>query len=137
MAIDKRFLTPPNRSDVVVDKEGRFSQRMSTYLESLGRTIEEVNDDIISIEQISVTTVNTSTYNTDGDQRIVCLVPTVITLQNTDLIDGTEVTIKRVSGQVTINSPLGIDGDTTLILTRDGTSVTLIYNGDLNNWFII
>ena len=158
-------LIPPRREDALLNG-GNVSQRYIEYFEELanvsnltGGDVEDLQtqifandvdiaangDDILDNANDIITnqlalgdlTVKTSNFTTTRTQRIICNAAITITLDGTPQ-DDDKVYIKRVNGQVTIDgNGNNIDGETSITLVIEYTSVLLTYSSTLGDWFIM
>jgi len=88
----------------------------------------------IDLGSLSVQTTN---YTTTGAERVLCNAAITISLDATPA-DDTRVYIKRINGSVTVsgNGNL-IDGETSIILSREYTTLLFVYSSTLSNWYIM
>ncbi len=106
------------------------SQRYIKFFEQLGTAVNTGDDTDTTIE------VSGSSYTTTGSGNIICTNPTTINLDFTP-VDRDLVVITRTNGEVTVNAGGKLmSGDTTIILSRDYTSLAFRYGLVVNEWFL-
>ena len=136
MAADLDVLVVPRRDEIIVETGGKPSLRFINFLESLGSNSNTVTE-IVEVGVQTVVTVTTSTYTTTTSAVLLCTVPTVITL-NLAPTNSETVTVNRTNGEVTVNgNGRTINGEASITLSRDKTSLDFFYSSDLNKWYII
>jgi hypothetical protein len=154
-------LVPPRRDELAVTGQQKLSLRHQQYLEDIAVSIGDESDQVdINTANIATNTTNIATnttainainssfgdlvvittdYTTTGTDRIICnnSSAATVTLRSSPG-DDEKVYIKRLTSQVTIDGNGNtIDGDSTLVLTRDYTSVLLTYSSVIDAWFIM
>ena len=133
--VTTRTLIPPRRDEQIVDGNGISQPRFINFVEEITTEVQAISEDIINLEG-STQVVVSGTYQTTGNQIIICDGPATITL-DPSATDGTMVTIKRMNGLVTITAIASIDDSADdLILTRDRTSVDLAFVSETSSWYI-
>ena len=122
----------PQRAEVIIEEGGIASLRFIKFLESL-----QTNQNVISTELGTTILVTTSTYTSVVPSTLICTVPTTITL-NAAPNDAETVNIHRGNGLVTIEGGGKLmNGETTIIINTDFTTLDFYYSSGTDSWIII
>lgn len=116
-------------------------------LDSLRILIEELSNEVSDVDQKAnaalatasempdVSIIN-SDYTTANDEKIVASAAITVTLNQTPN-DGEKVIVVATNGRVNIDgNGKNISGRDGLVISQNYTSLSMVYNIELNEWFI-
>jgi len=148
----------PRRDELAVIDD-KLSLRYQQYLEELGNSTNDnstqvdantvniaTNTTNIATNTTSIAGINTelgvlvvasTNYTTVSTSRVICNAAITITLRASPG-DDEKVYVKRTNGEVTVNgNGNNIDGEASVILNAEYTTVLFVFSSFLDAWYIM
>ncbi len=123
-------LINPRRDEALLDG-GTVSHRYVKFFEEITNISNQQSS------QLGNTVIVSGSYLTIGAVTVICTGISTITL-NTNPEDRERVTVNRTNGEVTVTSGARlINTESTIILSKDTTSLDFFFSIEQNQWYIV
>lgn len=123
----------PRRDEQIQVNGKQATLRYMSYFEQLSKQVNSVS----SVVGSTTSEITGATHTTSGNEVLICDVPCTITLNATPA-DEEIVTVKRLNGLVSVlGNGRNIDNSSTIMLSRDLTSLDFFYVLATDKWYIM